>query len=627
MASCLVWSEGKRRRGTSESGALRTLALAVFLVLTAAAAAAAPAAPDPQSAAPQPASEPWSVEAPGAAGAPLGLGLDFLVEKQVSLSIDSARTTVTARDLERGTTSTQVLNGDPSLLNRKFGIGWETHGAGAQVPLALPGVPFGPGWGMTPTLVLQAAEADLNLAFHDLPEPQASTSLHGRGLQLGAALDLMAPLWPRSSWYAGGGYRYRFFPRLAVDRGQPVVEPGARVLSSDVRLSRTVGEASLRLGHVFGGDRAAIYLGAVWRRSRITVDDDLVLLQQEVIQQQIRLLSRTGFASTVTTAIGGLDVHLAGPFFARAEVTFGAGDSTVLAKVVVVPAWRPWFAGTAVQRPAARVSEPDGEVPPGPPAKEIQRRAREIADQIAPRLAAIRARFAREAAILGEQPAPAAADVARLLDGTEREVLDVLDAPELAALRDAVSDFFAKARSALGPERAAAAPAGSRPAVHAAGSAEGAVRALRAPGAVAGAVRAAAQRTSLHPAAVRTSLARTDADLEKLATQAAYRDLLVSLCVKSAPAQRAQFEMHPKSNPDSSRGANTDHRVRNVWRGLYIYTVKPPPHFKRSQQELRLNLFADSGPIVRCSLVADTSNADALPCDLEVGDIDKECPQ
>jgi hypothetical protein len=593
-----------------------------LLALTAAAAVAAGAASAPLLAVSPPASEPWSVEAPGAAGAPLGLGLDFLVEKQVSLSIDSARTLVTTRD--RGTTSTQVLNGDPSLLNRKFGIGWETHGAGAQVPLALPCVPFGPGWGITPTLVLQAADADLNLAFHDLPEPRASTSLHGRGLQLGAALDLVAPLWRGSSWYAGGGYRYRFFPRLAVDRGQPVVEPDAQVLSSDVRLRRTVGEGSLRIGHVFGGDRAAVYLGAVWRQSRITVVDDLVL-SQEAIQQQTRLLSHTGFASTVTTAIGGLDVHLAGPFYARAEVTFGAGDSTVLAKMVVVPAWRPWFAATAACR-SASVSPPP---PPPPPPPDVEQRARQVADEIAPGLAEIRARFAREAAILEKQSAPAAADVARLLDRAEREVRDVLNAPELAALRDAVSDLFTQARAALGlgraAERAAAFSTAPRAAIFTPGSAAAAVQAPLVPGTFAGGVRTAAQRTSLPVEAVRTNLDKVDAGLGTLSSQAANHDLLVNLCVKSGPQQRARFDMRPKSsrNPDPKYGANTNHKVRNVWRGLYIYTVEPPPHFKRIEHQL--NLFAESGPIVNCNLVEDTSHAAALPCDVEGGDI-KECP-
>jgi hypothetical protein len=568
--------------------------------------------------------------------------LDFLVEKQVSLTIDSARTTVTTRDLAHGTISTQLLSGDPNLLNRKFGIGWETHGAGAQVPLALPRVPLGASWGITPTLVLQAADADLNLAFHDLPEPRASTSLHGRGLQLGAALDLVAPLCAGCGWYAGGGYRYRFFPRLAVDRGQPVAEPGAQVLSSHVRLDRTVGEASLRLGHVFGGDRAAVYLGAVRRRSRITVDDDLVL-GQSAIQQQTRLLSRTGFASTVTTAIGGLDVHLAGPFFARAEVTFGSGDSTVLGKVVMVPAWRPWFAGTAVRRQAAKEIQPGGEVPPEPAAREIQQRAWQIADQIAPRLAEIRARFAREAAILEEQPAPAAADIARLLDGTEREILDVLNAPELLALRDAVSDFFAKARDALGLERAAASATGPGARIYALGGAAGAVPALLAPGNVAGGIRAAAQRTSLPPAAVRTSLTRVDAGLGLLSSQAANRDLLVSIYVKSVPQQWALFEMfnersqvpsHPcpersqvpsLPHPCPVKTVTTDHALRNVYRGLYRITVTHPD-FKRIEYEL--DLFADSGPIVRCCLVADTSHANAQPCDLyRETDKERKCPK
>jgi hypothetical protein len=593
---------------------------------------------------------PWSAEAPGAAGVPLGLGLDALSERQGSLTIDSAQTIVTSQDLARGTTLTEVLEGDPALLNRKFSIRWKASGFGAQLPLALPRLALGEGLSITPTLVVQAAGSDVELDFIDLPEPQASTSLHGRGLQLGAALDLVGPLCRRCGWYAGAGYRYRFFPRFSVERGQPVEEPGARVTASDVRLGRTVGEASFRLGRVFGRDRAALYLGVLRRRARTTVDDDLTLVQ-DAIGQQTRLASRTRFASTATKALAGLDVHVGGPLFVRAEVTFGKGDSTVLGKLVLVPRLPPWFP----------------EVHPGHPDPERQR-ASQIAAAIAPGLATIRERFAKESQrLLAQQPAPAAAEVSRLLDYTRCELLSTLNAPELRALRDYVEDLFAKAREGLGlgpstgcaltgfadsldeliaappgPPYAAAVPVEAPPRRQAeqiggAGPVRAAAPALaRAPRALpavlssgwhANAVRAAAQRTDINRRAAQTWFEKIADSLSTMSRQATEDDELVTLCIRSSP-ERAHFSLHYISAatgivPEGQ--THTNHRVR-PYRGQYSYTVTLANF--QPIGPIEIDLVRRSEPILNCTLVPAASPL--VPdqfCDRDAGEIETECPR
>jgi hypothetical protein len=580
---------------------------------------------------------PWSAEAPGAAGVPLGLGLDALSERQGSLTIDSAQTIVTSQDLARGTTLIEVLEGDPALLNRKFSIRWKASGFGAQLPLALPRLALGEGLSITPTLVVQAAGSDVELDFIDLPEPQASTSLHGRGLQLGAALDLVGPLCRRCGWYAGAGYRYRFFPRFSVERGQPVEEPGARVTASDVRLGRTVGEASFRLGRVFGRDRAALYLGVLRRRARTTVDDDLTLVQ-DAIGQQTRLASRTRFASTATKALAGLDVHVGGPLFVRAEVTFGKGDSTVLGKLVLVPRLPPWFP----------------EVHPGHPDPERQR-ASQIAAAIAPGLATIRERFAKESQrLLAQQPAPAAAEVSRLLDYTRCELLSTLNAPELRALRDYVEDLFAKAREGLGlgpstdtcplstfHESLEPLPATPPGPPHAAVvSVEAPPRLARAPARAprampavlssawrANEVRAAAQRTDVDRRAAQTWFDRIADSLSTMLRQATDDDERVSLCVKSKPRERAQFSLHFIDDPTGivpDTQINTNHRVR-TYRGLYRYTVALERHKPIGPTDI--NLVMNSSPILNCDFIPEADAMAPRVCDRDSGEIETECPQ
>ncbi len=591
-------------------GSLLPLSLAVaFLAPLAAARAAA------EPAAGASADPPWSAEAPGAAGSAFGLGLDAPWEEQKSLTIDSVRTTVTTRDLARGISSTQVMDGDPALLNRKFTIGWRQSAIGVQVPIALPRLSLGTGLAITPTLVFQAAGTDFDIDFHDRPEPADSTSLHGGGLALGAALDLVAPLCRRCRWYAGAGYRYRLLPRTAVDRGEPIAEPGAAVLASDVRLSRSIGEATFRLGHVLRGDRAAFYLGLVRRQTRTTVDD-LVRLAQDSIHLETDLASRTRFASATTAALAGLDVRLRDSLFLRAEVTFGDGDHAALGKLVILPPWKPWPVVTW------RETRED----------ETLRQAREIAKAINVAWRQIRDRFAARSEGLLRQP-PSQPAWCRLFGDTERDLLDTLRAngsggsrDPAAPLRDAVTKLFATARSELGLRCRAetallpwARAARAVPAVLLAPVPAGALIAAQ-PGAAPG-----------DEGVARRVCRKILAWLDNAIDLAARDSMAVSLCIETAPRAGGYFlfkiysDSHPHDPAFTAEGqVNNGIKLKPLIRGTYRYEFDPGEPYRRKTDEI--DLVADYRALIECTLVDKTSSA-APVCQASAGKIEEACPR
>jgi hypothetical protein len=398
--------------------------------------AAALAAVGAATAAAQADTAPWAVESPGGAGAGFGLGIDAFFERLESLKITQARSEVTLRDLFHGISQTTVTDGDPALLNRKFKIGWKPGdpGAGVQLPIGLPSSRLTHGVRIHPSLIVQAGVAKARLDFLDRPEPDASTGLEGLGVTLGGGLDVAATLCEECGLFAVAGYRFRAFLRSTLDRLQHFEQPGFRVLKDEVRLSRRIHEASLRIGYVFPGNRIAAYAGLLRRDTRVDVDDEL-RFASEAAGEETSLVSHTRFASLTTQKLAGLDAHLGGPLFARVEATFGDGDRAALLKMVYLWSYRP-------------------PRPPLPPPDDDERR---IAAAIAPGLARIAADFAagRKALTViagpGGLPAYRASEVDDLLTRTERDILAVLKPyAELEALGDWVQDRFAKVRQELG---------------------------------------------------------------------------------------------------------------------------------------------------------------------------------
>jgi hypothetical protein len=273
---------------------------------------------------------PWAVEAPGVAGASFGLGLDIFSERQESLRINFMEQGIRSRDLLTGAEQGEVVRTDPGLLNRKFNFRFDLKGAGVQPAAALR---LPPALGLYPTLVLQAAAADVGLDFLDRNRPGDSSSLGGRGPLFGAGLDLTRALCQGCPWFAGASYLFQRLPSLTVDRSPRFALPGFEVLDDEVRLGRDVQEASMRAGYGFPGSPVVSYLGVRHRWNDVKIEDHLRYRDpfQEV---ETALASRTQLKSEVTLALAGVEARLGPRLFGRLEASAGGGDRGALLRVV-----------------------------------------------------------------------------------------------------------------------------------------------------------------------------------------------------------------------------------------------------------------------------------------------------
>lgn len=274
---------------------------------------------------------PWAVENPGGAGARLGLGLGYLVERQDGLRFTFSQTIVTLHDLAQGTDSTTVLQGDPELNNRKFDYQGELSLPTVRIPIALPTER----WGFYSAAILEAAWADLTFEFVDQAQPELSTALEGDGLAFGLGLELAAPFCRTCRWFAGGGYRFRTLSRLEVERAPLFNMPNFEVLSDEVTASRETHELFARLGYGSFGDRVAPYFGIRGRWTEVEVKDEL-RLASAIFGQETTLSSRSEYESDTLSGVVGVDVHFAGSFFGRAEASFSNDDRAAFFKITYV---------------------------------------------------------------------------------------------------------------------------------------------------------------------------------------------------------------------------------------------------------------------------------------------------
>ncbi len=557
---------------------------------------------------------PWAVESPGAAGAPVAVGLDVVSGREDGLLISSQASVVTLRDPATGRTETTAIPGDPSLLNRKFSIRVRSTGEGAQMPVALPPIPL-PGLRIFPTLILQAASTDLSLDFADKPKPADSASLKGRAALYGLGLGLTASPCGTCPWFVTTGFRYSTLPGLTATRSPRFAPPDFDVLQDRSRLSLRRDEGLIRIGRSLPSGRAAAYLGLLRSREHLT-DDDTVQLSSRRVAEQMLLGSRTRLASTATAGLTGVEAHLAGPLLLRVEAVFGGGRSGVALKLAYL------------------------RLPAPPPPQQLPRRRpdrsqEEVARQIVQRLQRVREELARAPSppshptppnlpgLPQEAAAPAfvsAAAVARWLDRLEQEFLDALAGQELVALRDAVRDLFRRAREVLGvtsrgagvyPSRSSLAQASFRPNFQVAtGVASGR-----------GEKRVAARKVGFWRCQGR-------ALLDKIERWSRNHQLQIDLTIESVPDQ-ADFSMAPESyRQDRTQHAHcvTKAPLPGIWRGRYWYAVDLGKGYKPIAKDHEyLDLTLDSLPVVRCTL-AKTSAEHQTSCYLVDVQPDKDCP-
>ncbi|HKH49735.1 MAG TPA: hypothetical protein VKM72_34190 [Thermoanaerobaculia bacterium] len=280
---------------------------------------------------------PWTVEAPGVARARFGLGLDVFFERQESLRIASQEKTLRLRDVPSGREETELLREDPRLLNRKFDILLELEGGGSELSVPLPDVPI---LGLSPSLVFQAAAADVHLDFLDRNRAADSTSYDGRGSLFGTGLDLTASLCRSCPWFAGASYRFQKIPSHDIDRSPAFSAPRFEILEDETRLGREVHEISARAGYSLPGNRIASYIGVRRRSTTVQIDDELRYRDPFGITET-HISTRSKLDSDTTLALAGLEAHLAGPFYARIDTALGEGDRVVWANLMyLVPRQR-----------------------------------------------------------------------------------------------------------------------------------------------------------------------------------------------------------------------------------------------------------------------------------------------
>jgi hypothetical protein len=233
-------------------------------------------------------------------------------------------------------------------------------------------------------------------------------------------------------------------------------------------------------------------------------------------------------------------------------------------------------------------------------------------------------------------------DVEALLDGFEARLLATLSEPELAAMKDYVRERFREARQELE----------ALPSVDATAPLPRLAVLLRAasPNRPAGFtpytpdLRAVALVRS-SPAAQTlpqgSTVAKEPADRipnkdgwwERVLSFFTTNSLTLDLCIASDP-DGAWFVMYPMSfRKGASEPINTNNPLKNVYRGLYFYIVKSQGYktidserILFAEQPARLDLVDQSGALVRCELVPDSSGRDVEPCSHEDRDLE-ECAQ
>jgi len=503
---------------------------------------------------------PWAVEAPGAAGSRYGLGLDLFFEHQESLRISFAEQTIQTRDLLTGREEVEVLRTDPGLLNRKFDILWDLAGAGIQPAVALP---LPRTLGLYPTLVLQAASADVSLDFHDRNRPGDTSSLEGRGPLFGTGLDLTRSLCRSCPWFAGASYRFQRLPSLTVDRSPSFGPQDFEILKDEVRLSRDAQEVSARVGYGFSGNRVVSYLGVSRLKNDVEIEDHLRYLDP-FGEVETDLLSRTRLESEVTLALAGVEARLGPRLFSRMETSVGERDWGVLFRVVYFPSRAttgPDFPSIAAQLRAIR--------------KELVESVNDLPEIV--ELAVVNA----------------------LLDRIERKLLAVLPFPELAALQDSVREQFRKAREVLARETAGASSVHSRPRAVPAALRTGW---FMSPETATARLAPQLRRKPEVSGGFDSIVAFIDLLIKRFEND----DVRINLCVRTEPAQGARVVLYPLSYPEGGDRIRSNDKVP-LRRGLYAYRVALSNYGllqcpEKNSDECRLDLLSRDRPFVRCML-------------------------
>jgi hypothetical protein len=505
--------------------------------------------------------------APGAARDRFGLGLETFFEHQESLRITSMESSFTLRDLALGVEEGGVLHGDPGLLNRKFDVVWEMEGAGVELPVALQ--VFG-GFAES-TLVLRAATADVTLDFLDRVRRQDSTSLNGRGALLGAELNVAAALSPNSPWFTEASYGFQRIHRFTAERSPRFGPAGFEVLGNRVRLGRDVQEIATRIGYGFSGNRITAYTGVLHRWTDLDIED-VLRYRDPLGTTETHLSSHTELESDLTLSVAGLEYRHGDQLRGRLEASVGKEDWGVLFK-----------ASYRARSPRTR--------------EEIEA----FAVSVAPQLAEIEAAFreCRKVLALKAHPTP---EVARLLDWTETQLLEVIHLEELDPLRASIQLRFRGFREELGLAQPSAGEDPETPCDRT-GIAPAAYR------------LAQGGRGRRPPEGTFVQILTEVGDLLLRATGlASTGSFTLNLCVDSEP-RRVKFHMHSPGHRGGQRGKT----AKLTWapRGMYSFEFRYNRRTHKcpeDQNDTCLDLWESDGvQLIECKLQTNDCEARPMP--------------
>ncbi len=213
---------------------------------------------------------------------------------------------------------------------------WSLNSGAAHIPIGISTIHVG-NWQFYPALNVQAGGADLTIDATRRSDGAKQFSLHGSGAVVGAGGSLIATC-PNCSWYFGAGYDYWTLVDAELERDPcPVPGPTFTNCRSSVEANSHSHSIWGRVGVNLLKNRISPNVGirGTWQTADVKqhISRDVAGLGNVTND-----VSQT-FERDTVEGIVGVDAHISGPFFARAETTFNGSDVSVLVKIIYGLSW------------------------------------------------------------------------------------------------------------------------------------------------------------------------------------------------------------------------------------------------------------------------------------------------
>jgi hypothetical protein len=221
-----------------------------------------------------------------------------------------------------------IIERDGSVVNR---FNWDlnagtTHGTFGISPLDL-GI-----FDLHPALSVQAGGGNLRFDSVSRSTGVTTLSLHGSGAVVGAGFGVIATC-PNCSWFLGFNYDYStiFDAELEGDL-RIALGPSITNFSARAEVNSHSHSISGRFGLNLLNNHLSPYVGArgTWQHIDFKqhTEFDVAMLGRVISDTTAK------FTRDTVEGLAGVDAHIWGPFFVRAETTFNDSDVSVLVKFI-----------------------------------------------------------------------------------------------------------------------------------------------------------------------------------------------------------------------------------------------------------------------------------------------------